>query len=70
MQKLVVLDMWVVCILKSVRVHFTYGKVALTLEVLGRFGRFLDERRSPYLIKGHTGHLTTGNAELRTTPPN
>ena len=30
-------------ILKSVRVHFAYGRIALTLELLGRFGRFLDE---------------------------
>ena len=30
-------------ILKSVRVHFAYGKLALMLELLGRFGRFLDE---------------------------
>ena len=29
--------------LKSVRVHFAYGRIALTLELLGRFGRFLDE---------------------------
>ena len=29
--------------LKSVRVHFAYGKIALMLELLGRFGRFLDE---------------------------
>ena len=30
-------------ILKSVRVHFAYGRIALTLELLSRFGRFLDE---------------------------
>ena len=30
-------------ILKSVRVHFAYGRIALMLELLGRFGRFLDE---------------------------
>ena len=30
-------------VLKSVRVHFAYGRIALTLELLGRFGRFLDE---------------------------
>ena len=29
--------------LKSVRVHFAYGRIALMLELLGRFGRFLDE---------------------------
>ena len=29
--------------LKSVRVHFAYGRIALTLELLGRFGQFLDE---------------------------
>ena len=29
--------------LKSVRLHFAYGRIALTLELLGRFGRFLDE---------------------------
>ena len=29
--------------LKSVRVDFAYGRIALTLELLGRFGRFLDE---------------------------
>ena len=29
--------------LKSVRVHFAYGRIALTFELLGRFGRFLDE---------------------------
>ena len=29
--------------LKSVRVHFAYGRIALTLELLGQFGRFLDE---------------------------
>ena len=28
---------------KSVRVHFAYGRIALTLELLGQFGRFLDE---------------------------
>ena len=28
---------------KSVRFYFAYGKIALTLELLGRFGRFLDE---------------------------
>ena len=28
--------------LKSVRVHFAYGRIALMLELLGRFGRFLD----------------------------
>ena len=35
--------------LKSVRVHFAYGRIALMLELLGRFGRFLDEddRRIP-----------------------
>ena len=30
-------------VLKSVRVHFAYGRIALKLELLGRFGRFLDE---------------------------
>ena len=30
-------------ILKSVRVHFAYGRIALTLELQCRFGRFLDE---------------------------
>ena len=29
--------------LKSVCVHFAYGRIALMLELLGRFGRFLDE---------------------------
>ena len=29
--------------LKSVRVHFAYGRIALMLELLGRFGRFFDE---------------------------
>ena len=29
--------------LKSVRVHFAYGRIALTLELLDQFGRFLDE---------------------------
>ena len=97
--------------LKSVRVHFAYGRIALTLELLGRFGQFLDvialpffsylfrgssgskskvhciaiskvwttgmlvagegppdkTRRSPYPIKGHTGH--THNLHW-TTPPN
>ena len=28
---------------QSVRVHFAYGRIALMLELLGRFGRFLDE---------------------------
>ena len=38
--------------LKSVRVHFAYGRIALTLELLGRFGRFLDEddRHSPPVL--------------------
>ena len=27
----------------SVRVHFAYGRIALTLEILGGFGRFLDK---------------------------
>ena len=30
-------------LLKSVCVHFAYGKIALMLELLGRFGRFLDD---------------------------
>ena len=30
-------------LLKSVRVHFAYGRIALMLELLGRFGQFLDE---------------------------
>ena len=30
-------------VLKSVRVHFAYGRIALTLELLVRFGRFMDE---------------------------
>ena len=30
-------------ILKSVRVHFAYGRIALALELLGQFGRFLDD---------------------------
>ena len=30
-------------LLKSVRVHFAYGIIAITLELPGRFGRFLDE---------------------------
>ena len=30
-------------LLKSVRVHFAYGRIALSLELLGRFGRFLEE---------------------------
>ena len=29
--------------LKSVRIHFAYRIIALTLDLLGRFGRFLDE---------------------------
>ena len=29
--------------LKSVRVHFAHGRIALMLELLGQFGRFLDE---------------------------
>ena len=29
--------------LKSVHVHFAYGRIALTLKLLGQFGRFLDE---------------------------
>ena len=29
--------------LKSVRAHFAYGRIALMLELLGRFGQFLDE---------------------------
>ena len=39
-------------LLKSVRVHFAYGRIALTLELLGRFGRFLDEddRHSPPVL--------------------
>ena len=39
-------------VLKSVRVHFAYGRIALTLELLGRFGRFLDEddRHSPPVL--------------------
>ena len=102
-------------ILKSVRVHFAYGRIALTLELLGRFGRFLDQDdhcNPPVLVilffeasralnqkltvlpiskVWTTGMLvagegppdkragaptsskvilTTGNAELRTTPPN
>ena len=39
--------------LKSVRVHFAYGRIALTLELLGRFGRFLDKddrHNSPVLL--------------------
>ena len=32
-----------IVILKSVRVHFAYARIALMLELLGRFGRFLDE---------------------------
>ena len=38
--------------LKSVRVHFAYGRIALTLELLGRFGQFLDEddRHSPPVL--------------------
>ena len=37
---------------KSVRVHFAYGRIALTLELLGRFGGFLDEddRHSPPVL--------------------
>ena len=34
---------WPARLLKSVRVHFAYGRIALMLELLGRFGRFLDE---------------------------
>ena len=30
-------------LLKSVRFHFAYGRIALTLELLGQFGRILDE---------------------------
>ena len=29
--------------LKSVRVHFAPGKIAITLELLGQFRRFLDQ---------------------------
>ena len=29
--------------LKSVHVHFAYGRIALTFKLLGQFGRFLDE---------------------------
>ena len=38
--------------LKSVRVHFAYGRIALTLELLGRFGQFLgeDDRLSPPVL--------------------
>ena len=38
--------------LKSVRVHFAYGRIALMLELLGRFGQFLDEddRRNPPVL--------------------
>ena len=39
--------------LKSVRVHFAYGRIALTLELLGRFGQFLDKDdrcNSPVLL--------------------
>ena len=101
-------------ILKSVRIHFAYGRIALMLELLGQFGRFWDENdrcNSPILLillRGSLGSnskvyciaiskvwttgmlvvgeglpdkqarartsskdiLTTGNAELRTTPPN
>ena len=35
-------------LLKSVRVHFAYGRIAITLELLGRFGRFLDEDLSAH----------------------
>ena len=44
-------------ILKSVRVHFAYG---LTLELLGRFGRFLDEddcHNPPVLLIPFLRHL-------------
>ena len=34
---------YIIGILKSVRVHFAYREIALMLELLGRFGRFLDE---------------------------
>ena len=30
-------------ILKSVRVHFAPGKIAITLELLGQFLRFMDQ---------------------------
>ena len=38
--------------LKSVRVHFAYWRIALTLEILCLFGRFLDEddRCSPPVL--------------------
>ena len=100
--------------LKSVRVHFAYGRIALTLELLCQFGQFLDENdrcNPPVLLIPFSGLLgskskvdciaiskvwttgmlvagvgppdkragaptsskvilTSGNAELRTTPPN
>ena len=40
-------------ILKSVRVHFAYGRIALTLELLGQLGLFLEEDdrcNSPILL--------------------
>ena len=48
-------------ILKSVHVNFAYGRIALTLELLGRFGRFLDENDRvtlpffSYLLRGSLG---------------
>ena len=30
-------------LLKSVRVHFAPGKIAITFEILGQFPRFLDQ---------------------------
>ena len=39
-------------VLKSVRVHFANGRIALTLELLGQFGRSLDkdDRRNPPVL--------------------
>ena len=33
----------VVLLLKFVRIHFAYGRIALMLKLLGQFGRFLDK---------------------------
>ena len=40
---LIMTKAYVGLLLKSVRVHFAYGRIALTLKLLGQFERFLDE---------------------------